>query len=277
MRQGMLFFLLFISVNAFAQNDTLRVYFDFGISRLNEQGMHTLDSMVYYQVLSPGKKVGLIGYADYVGTDPSNMKLSETRAETVKQYLLASGFRPTDIQTVIGRGEVERTSNDNTGFAADRKVDIIPGGIKQIPVAKPLPKPPAQPTIDLTKIKKNETLRLEHMYFNPGSHMLKTESVPELTKLYNTLKNNPALKIRIEGHICCHTKRTTDAYDYDSQDFNLSANRAQYIYDYLASKGIGKDRLQYKGFGRTKPIADPERTEEDENKNRRVEIRILDK
>jgi outer membrane protein OmpA-like peptidoglycan-associated protein len=267
-----------------AQTDTFRVYFNFGISRLNEPAMRMLDSLVYHQILAPGKKVGLIGYADYVGTDPSNVTLSEARAEEVKQYLLNSGFRPADVQMVIGRGEIERNMDGLSGYAPDRKVEIIPGGIKLVPPApkpKPVPKPvvsqPTEPKIDVTKLKKNETVRLENMYFFPGSHMPRPESLPVFEKLYQTLKENPNLKIRIEGHICCLTEDKYDGYDYDAQEFRLSTNRAKYVYDYLIEKGINGERLQYKGFGKTRPLANPERTEEDENKNRRVEIRILEK
>ncbi|RYD57906.1 MAG: OmpA family protein [Sphingobacteriales bacterium] len=274
-----IYFILFTAttLKASAQNDTFRVYFDLGIYRLNEPAMQRLDSMLYHQVLAPGKKVGIIGYADYVGSDSSNMKLSEARAETIKQYLLSSGYKQADIQMVVARGEIPREMTAESGYALDRKVEIIPGGIKYIPPPKKQQIPPALPKLDITKVKKNETLRMEHVYFEPGSHMPLPSSIPEFDKLYRTLKDNPSLKIRIEGHICCLTENTFDGYDYDAQDFNLSRNRAKYVYDYLVAKGIDEDRLEYKGFGKTRPIVRKELTEEDENRNRRVEIRILEK
>jgi outer membrane protein OmpA-like peptidoglycan-associated protein len=91
------------------------------------------------------------------------------------------------------------------------------------------------------------------------------------------MRDYPTLRIRIEGHICCVVAKNADGYDYDSQDFNLSVNRAKEIYDILEEKGIDDTRMEYKGFGKTRPLAWPEQTEEDENKNRRVEIRILQK
>jgi len=43
----------------------------------------------------------------------------------------------------------------------------------------------------------------------------------------------------------------------------------------LVKNGIESNRLSYRGFARTRPLADPELTEEDRQKNRRVEIRVV--
>lgn len=272
--------ILAIPTKAVAQADTFRVYFDFGISSMNEQAMKTIDSLIYNENLPRGTKLGILGYADYVGNEPSNVRLSEARSGSVKNYLLNSGFREQDIQMVIGKGEITRDLAGNNGYAPDRKVEIIPGGIKELPKSVPVAATPVQPPvkkIDISTVKKNETIRLDNIYFLPGSHMATLESLPAMQLLYNTLKDNPSLKIRIEGHICCLTNSTFDGYDYDAEDFHLSLNRARFIYDYLVNKGINKNQLQYEGYGNTRRLVNPELTEEDEAKNRRVEIRILAK
>lgn len=51
----------------------------------------------------------------------------------------------------------------------------------------------------------------------------------------------------------------------------LSESRANAVKDYLQKKGIKKVRLEAKGYGSTKPIAD-NNTEAGKSKNRRVEI-----
>ena len=130
--------------------------------------------------------------------------------------------------------------------------------------------------IDLTQINAGETFVLRNIYFHPQSHTVRSESVPEMEKLANALKKHPKLKIQVEGHICC-VLDYPDAFDIDAQDNYLSVNRARYIYDYLIAKGVAKDRLKYAGFGRSKPIVEFEKTEEEANKNRRVEIRVLEK
>jgi outer membrane protein OmpA-like peptidoglycan-associated protein len=46
------------------------------------------------------------------------------------------------------------------------------------------------------------------------------------------------------------------------------------VADYLISRGIDKDRITYKGYGKRKPIAS-NFTAEGMKKNQRVEIKIL--
>lgn len=279
-RYALLFLATGLCLNAQADSrDTIKIYFEIGVPTLSDASIRKLDSLVYKEVLIPGKKLGIIGYADYLGSEETNVSLSEERAKNVQAYLEQMGSKKEDIEIVLGKGEVKRdVENGAVGYREDRRVDIVPGGFK-VPVVKtpPAPKPkPVEILPDISKLKKDETLRLDNIYFLPGSHIMKQESMPELRKLYQVLKNNPTLKIRIEGHICCMTN-TTDGYDIDAQDFNLSTNRAKHIYDLLIEKGIDEDRLEYRGFGRTRPLVDPEKTIEDENRNRRVEIRILEK
>ena len=129
---------------------------------------------------------------------------------------------------------------------------------------------------DINKYKTGETIVLDNIYFYPESHRVREQSADELQVLYSMLHSNPTLKIRIEGHVCCVTD-VEDAFDIDSQDNQLSVNRAKYIYDFLIKKGIDRERLKYIGFGRSKPVVPVELNEADANKNRRVEIRILEK
>lgn len=270
-------------ISASAQKDTFSIYFDMGIDELDATATHTLDSLMYYDILVVNKKLGIIGYADYVGNEQSNIGLSERRANNVKKYLNRMGINDTNIQMVVGKGEIARASAiDNSGIREDRRVDIIPGGIPTSTTSKPIiPTTVKTATttskIDVSKVIKNETIRLNKIFFLPGRHTIRDDSRKELLMLYQIMKDNPTLKIRIEGHICCLPAGTEDGFDEDSDDFNLSLNRAKYIYDYLAYKGISKNRLDYAGFGPKKPLVRPEKTVDDENMNRRVEIRIIDK
>lgn len=274
------FLLILISSKSYGAADTIKIYFDIGIAQLDAKAMHTIDSAAYYDVLARGKKIGIIGYADYLGSDESNITLSENRAQNVRAYCEEMGVKPEDIELVMGKGEVRRnTENGNKGYREDRRVDIVPGGFKkkEVPVSKPLPVKNTKPLIDLSTVKENETIRLDKLFFLPGRHYLREESMIELLKLHKVMADNPNLKISIEGHICCLLDNTTDGYDYDTEEFSLSVNRARHIYEYLLHKGIAKERMQYKGFGKTRPLVAEERTPEDENMNRRVEVRVLSK
>lgn len=267
--------LFFIACPALAQ-DTIRLYFDLDVPALNSAAQKKIDSLVYNDVLLSGKKVGIIGYADYLGSEGYNVKLSENRAKNVADYLLQMGFRSSDIEVITGKGEISRPGlNNKEGYPTDRRVDIIPGGFVKRDTAIPAKSKTSISSIDITKLKLNETIRLDRLYFEPGSHKIRDVSIGELYKLLKIMQDNPTLKIQIEGHICCFGNSVFDGYDYDSEDFHLSENRAKAVYEFLVYKGIAKDRLSYKGFGKTHPLVDPEKTPEDEDKNRRVEIRVL--
>ena len=102
-----------------------------------------------------------------------------------------------------------------------------------------------------------------------------TESLPVLQNLADILKENPTMKIEIQGHVSCTTVEL-DGYDADTGLDNLSVARAEMVYIHLVHKcGIDKSRLSYKGYGGTQKITQDERTEELQQINRRVEIKIL--
>jgi OmpA-OmpF porin, OOP family len=113
-----------------------------------------------------------------------------------------------------------------------------------------------------TAINKNGFVAL-YINFETGKSEIKPESKPIIDQIYEMLKQNPDLKISIEGH--------TDNVGTEKSNQTLSESRAKSVMNALVSKGIIVSRLQYKGWGQTKPIAD-NNTEEGKAKNRRVEI-----
>lgn len=276
-------------------NDTFSVFFDLNVGSLNKSAQNRIDSLIYLDKLIPGSNVMIIGYADYLGSEGHNQKLSEERARNVEDYLLGYNFRKENIKICIGKGEVERNERPRglIGYPGDRKVDIAIVS-KEKTVAKKavqntgLPKTIAPPSVtrpstpakanvnDIAAYNEGETMRIRNLYFLPQRHAITLESKPALDRLYEALKANPTMKIQIEGHVCC-IRDYDDALDIDNNDNHLSLNRAKQVYIYLVERGISADRLKYVGFGRSKPIVAEEETEEDANANRRVEIRILEK
>jgi outer membrane protein OmpA-like peptidoglycan-associated protein len=80
------------------------------------------------------------------------------------------------------------------------------------------------------------------------------------------LNENPTVKIEISGH--------TDNIGNAPANLKLSQNRAKSVVDYLVKNKINPQRLTYKGFGSTKPIAD-NKTEDGRMLNRRTEMRVV--
>jgi flagellar motor protein MotB len=52
----------------------------------------------------------------------------------------------------------------------------------------------------------------------------------------------------------------------------VSEKRAKAVYDYLTKNEIDSSRLNFKGFSNTIPLIYPEITDEDSQRNRRVDI-----
>ena len=71
----------------------------------------------------------------------------------------------------------------------------------------------------------------------------------------------------IEGHT-----DNLGTYEYNIQ---LSLDRAMAVANYLLGKGLPGERINYEGYGYTRPLSD-NRTEEGRQLNRRVAFRIRD-
>ncbi len=117
-------------------------------------------------------------------------------------------------------------------------------------------------------LKENEPVILRNVFFETGFAALKPTSRTELDRLKNLLDKNPALRIQINGH--------TDKVGSEADNQLLSEQRAKAVYDYLLEAGVEADRLQYEGYGESRPIADND-TEEGRRQNRRTEFVVLGK
>jgi type IX secretion system PorP/SprF family membrane protein len=117
---------------------------------------------------------------------------------------------------------------------------------------------------------KHEPLVLEkatlHFNFEFNSTTLDEETTDYLDELAKALIDNPELKIKLVGH--------TDNVGSEKFNLRLSINRAQTLKDYLVEKGVDTERIAADGKGMKEPLNKNE-TEEDQAKNRRVELTIL--
>lgn len=109
---------------------------------------------------------------------------------------------------------------------------------------------------------------LKNLFFETNQYQIQPSSEAELNKLVQFLKDNPTVKIRIEGH--------TDNVGSAADNQKLSTARAYSVVNYLIEHGIKDDRLVPKGYGATKPVAD-NITEDGRAQNRRTELRIVSK
>lgn len=125
-------------------------------------------------------------------------------------------------------------------------------------------------TVDLSleKVEVGKSFTLNNIYYETNSAELKGESVFVVKEFIDFLKENPRIKVQINGH--------TDNIGADNDNMALSTDRAFTVYDLCLQNGIAKTRLSFKGFGKDKPIATND-TDEGRAKNRRTEFLIVAK
>jgi OOP family OmpA-OmpF porin len=114
----------------------------------------------------------------------------------------------------------------------------------------------------LTALKADGHIAL-YINFDTGMAIIKPESQPVIDQIAVLMKENPGLKLTVEGH-------TDNVGDRRKNKF-LSEERAMSVVGALVNLGIDPKRLTSAGFGQDKPIAD-NKTEEGKAKNRRVEL-----
>lgn len=107
---------------------------------------------------------------------------------------------------------------------------------------------------------------LNNVQFLSGSSQLSDLSTYELQNLADFMKENPDLRIEVQGH--------TDNTGEEEANIALSQSRADQVVDFLMKAGISPDRVTSKGYGSSVPV-DSNDTEAGRAKNRRVQIKIL--
>ena len=86
---------------------------------------------------------------------------------------------------------------------------------------------------------------VENIFYDFDRATLRPESKQALDQLATLLKDNPNITIEMTSH--------TDRHGSDEYNIDLSHRRAKSVVDYLIAAGISPDRLQYQGYGKTRP------------------------
>ena len=104
------------------------------------------------------------------------------------------------------------------------------------------------------------------VFFDFDSDRLSDESRPELERLVELMRDQPQLRILLEGH--------TDDVGSDTYNDDLSARRAGSVRVYLNDAGVDLSRVKITGLGKRLPLI-PAQTDEARARNRRVEMKVL--
>ena len=106
---------------------------------------------------------------------------------------------------------------------------------------------------------------MKNILFKVNSSVLEDSSFQEIDKIVRFMKSNNGVAIEIRGH--------TNGLCDDDYCNMLSEKRAKAVVKYLIDSGIERNRLAYKGLGKTQPIAD-NKTVAGRQANQRVEFMI---
>jgi len=101
------------------------IFFDTGLSTLKPSSNKTLNDLVDVMKLKPTLIIEIAGHTDNTGTPEINKKLSQSRADAVKNYLIKKGVAANRI-TAKGYGDTEAVADNKTeaGKAKNRRTEV---------------------------------------------------------------------------------------------------------------------------------------------------------
>ena len=230
---------IFICFSSYAQNkqDSIFIYFDVdeANSKLIEKNENAYKKI---NSLNGDESVLIVGCTDTTGSIQYNKKLAKQRIEDVQNHIKINFS--TIENKIVGESSVFMGLDENRCviFIYNRKA------------------------IDLVhKVRTLDTLVLNIMFVNNQDYLL-PESIPIIQELYNFIDATNYVQIQLHGHVCCGPGQ------------ELSLKRAKRIRQYLTRHGVDVSKTKCFGHSNLQPRY-PEVSEENEKKNRRVEVVVV--
>jgi outer membrane protein OmpA-like peptidoglycan-associated protein len=251
--------LLYFSYLSAQENNVQSVYFEFDKFTLEKNELSLISEIFNSSDFSKFDAIQLYGYCDDRGSADYNDKLSKKRVAFVQDFLLSNGVAQNKIFICEGRGRVimnkDTVKNLKEIRDKNRRVDLI--FVKKSTYTS-FPENP----------KLGDNVILERVTFDMGSSELSINAKKELDRTVLLLKKYKTLRFEVKGHVCCTSSKYSDAIDKETQNRDLSENRAKNVFMYLRSKGISPYRMSYKGYGNRFPLG------KEDAQDRRVELYI---
>jgi len=111
--------------------ESLALYFEYDQAQLHPRAQKQLDIVAGLLRSDPNKKLHIAGHTDAKGTDDYNLRLSRSRADTVKTQLVALGVSEAQIVTTglgkaqpLGPNEKADGTDDPQGRSKNRRAEI---------------------------------------------------------------------------------------------------------------------------------------------------------
>ena len=166
---------------------------------------------------------------------------------------------------------MDQEAIDLANKATNKANALCPPKPEAKPEVKPEVKPETKPAPMSAPQAEQKEVSLENVHFDFDKATLTSEAREILDKNIQLLKENPELKVTIEGHACQHGPA--------KYNMRLSERRAEAVKEYLVKGGIQTDRLSTIAYGKTRPLYEQKPTPRNKNSwqmkaNRRVHFDI---
>jgi len=229
----------------------LDVQFEINQKTVQREAEEKLNKVVTFMRKYPQTTAVIEGHTDEVGTSADNMRLSQSRAQSMVDYLASQGIARSRLQAV-GYGETRPIADNRTevGRRLNRRIDAIIACATDIE--------------GLTPAAARVTMAME-MEFDTNQADIRPQYREELRKVANFMRANPRVTATVEGH-------TSNQSGTPEQAMQLSQRRAESVVNALVNQfGVDHTRLYTAGFGATRRFA-YNTTVEGQQENRRVNI-----
>jgi len=267
------------------------VFFESGKDVINPLSFPELDRL--YKVLknNPELFLEVAGHTDSVGDDNDNLKLSQMRADAIKNYLVNKGIDPKRFFTV-GYGEEFPIGPNSTeeGRKMNRRTEIViienPKDRKLLPKEdgyyyKLKRKRQLEEEIERQRLENERLARMRseeqkvclgleelskntfRVTFESGKYALSDSVVQQINSIISILRCPNKYLLTVTGH--------ADSIGKAENNLKLSKFRATATRDYLISQGIDKNKLTVAGMGESQPFTSNS-TPQGRRLNRRVEF-----
>lgn len=233
---------------------TLDIQFEIDQAAIQHEYEALVDRLGAYMTKYPDTTAEIEGHTDEVGTDEYNMQLSQRRANSVVEYLVAHSGIDRSRLKAVGYGKTRPVADNTTeeGKRQNRRIDSIIDCAMDIKEGfKPFPGRITHVVLD--------------MEFDHNRADIKARYRNELAKVAEFLTENPNTSATIEGH-------ASNAEGSPAQSMALSRRRAESVVNYIVDNfGIARSKLSVYVFGQTRRVA-YNLSEEGRRENRRVNI-----
>ena len=102
------------------------ILFATGRAELTPGAYDRIDRLARFLQAQPGRTVRIEGHTDNTGSDATNLRLSEARANAVRDALTARGVSPSRIVTQgMGEAQPVASNSNDAGRQQNRRVEIV--------------------------------------------------------------------------------------------------------------------------------------------------------